>query len=400
MTTRERRVAEQNSIVRELDRTNEHIIIYGASKSGKTELLMKLLKEKAHQGISSFVTDTKGECISYMMDVEDECRYILELWDCCGKHGLPFRTSVSDLGPTLLSRMLELNAVQEGLLRLCFRLEDENGYLLLDLEDLLAVLSYLHRFSDSVPREYGHVSIPSLSAITRRILKLQDDGLAGFFAEPALDLRDLIRWGGQQGQVNVLDCERIIRHKSFYQSAILWMLSALVETLPDGVDGQINYVVCIEMGDQFFIDEYLMDYLLRKGIQLVLVCRSAPAQSFDNTRVVEAVGHSQAIVKRQFRMNEESNLYRKYMTTIDRYSAREMLTERIQAMEHAVLVAERSAAEEAQRAQAAKVAREADQAKRNRFPIVQKVVNSAASTVGREFGRELSRGFMDILKRK
>lgn len=359
---------------------NEHILIHGTTKTGKTEILMRIIQSLSAQNIPSFVTDMKGECISLLMDVEDECRFPIELWDLRGEEGLPLRTSVSDLGPTLLSRMLELNQVQEGLLRLCYRLEDENGYLLLDIEDLRALLSFIQTHPKTVPAAYGQLSMPTLAAITRRIMKLEDEGLAACFGEPALELADLFAWGGAQGQINILNCERIAAHKSYYQALILWLISSLIEELPE--TNQLQFVLGIELMDSFFLDEALLSLLQKRGIILVMVASRAASNLPDCIRVIEAAGRAHPILRRSMRLDEESALYRKYKQEVDRFSAKEMLEARTLALESELLIAEGS------------------QKSKKRFPFVEKIANAAASTVGRELGREFSRGILDILKRK
>lgn len=358
---------------------NEHILIHGSTKSGKTELLMRIVQAMSAQNIPSFVTDLKGECISLLMDVEDECRYPIELWDLRGEEGLPLRTSVSDIGPTLLARMLELNQVQEGLLRLCFRMEDENGYLLLDITDLQALLAFIQAHPTAVPSAYGQVSMPTLAAITRRIMKLEDEGLAACFGEPALDLQDLFASYNGRGKINILNCERIAAHKSYYQAIMLWLLSSLIETLPE--TNQLQFILGIELGDSFFIDEAVLSLLQRRGIILLMVANKAASSLPESVRVIEAAGRAHPILRRSMRLDEESALYRKYKQKVDRFSAKEMLEARTLALESELLIAESSS-------------------KKKRFPFVERIANAAASTVGRELGREFSRGILDILKRK
>lgn len=358
---------------------NEHILIHGTTKSGKTELLMRIVQAMSAQNIPSFVTDLKGECISLLMDVEDECRYPIELWDLRGEEGLPLRTSVSDLGPTLLARMLELNQVQEGLLRLCFRMEDENGYLLLDITDLQALLAFIQAHPSAVPSAYGQVSMPTLAAITRRIMKLEDEGLAACFGEPALDFQDLFASYNSRGKINILNCERIAAHKSYYQAIMLWLLSSLIDTLPE--TNQLQFILGIELKDSFFIDEAVLSLLQKRGIILLMVANKVASNLPETVRVIEAAGRAHPILRRSMRIDEESALYRKYKQEVDRFSAKEMLEARTVALESELLIAESSQ-------------------KKKRFPFVERIANAAASTVGRELGREFSRGILDVLKRK
>jgi len=170
-------------------------------------------------------------------------------WDLYGAKGHPVRASVSELGPTLLARMLELNDTQEGVLQVGFRVADDNGLLLLDLDDLRALLAFLSENAKQVSAQYGLVSPQSIAAIQRAILRLDSGGGAKFFGEPALDLADFMRQEmSGRGIINVLSAEQLILKPRLYATFLLWMLSELFENLPEVGDLPLPKLV-------FFFDE-------------------------------------------------------------------------------------------------------------------------------------------------
>ncbi|SPU43206.1 Ornithine/acetylornithine aminotransferase [Brevundimonas diminuta] len=155
-------------------------------------------------------------------------------WDLYGKKGHPIRATVSDVGPVLLARMLELNDVQEGVLTVAFHVADKEGLLLLDLEDLRALLAYVGENAQTIGREVGNVSPTSIAAIQRALLQLEQQGGKAFFGEPALRLEDMMRTAlDGRGQVNVLDATRLMNSPRLYAAFLLWLLSELFEQLPE-----------------------------------------------------------------------------------------------------------------------------------------------------------------------
>ncbi len=170
-------------------------------------------------------------------------------WDLYGEQGHPVRTTISEMGPLLLSRLLGLNDVQEGVLNVCFRVADENGLLLLDMKDLRSMLTYVADNAASLRTTFGNVSSASVGAIQRRLLTLEDQGGDLLFGEPALDIADLMQTDANgQGVVNVLAADRLIRSRTLYATFLLWLLSELFEQLPEVGDPDKPKLV-------FFFDE-------------------------------------------------------------------------------------------------------------------------------------------------
>lgn len=260
---------------------NRHGLIAGATGTGKTVTLQSLAEQFSRRGVPVFVADVKGDLAGISQPGGDNARVtarVAELdlaaagfsyapcpvtfWDLYGEQGHPLRTTISEMGPLLLGRLLELNEVQEGVLSLCFRVADDNGLLLLDLKDLRAMLGYVADNAGALRATYGNVSAASVGAIQRRLLRLQDEGAEHFFGEPALDLMDLLATDAQgHGIVNVLAAERLIRNRTLYASFLLWLLAELFEQLPEVGDPERPRLV-------FFFDEA---HLLFQGAPRVLI---------------------------------------------------------------------------------------------------------------------------------
>ena len=195
-------------------------------------------------------------------------------WDLLGRQGHPIRTTVSEMGPLLLARLLDLNETQEGVLTVAFRVADDEGLLLLDLKDLRAVLAFLGENRGAVSRTYGNVATSSIGTIQRRLLVLEDQGAAHFFGEPALDLADLMRttYDGR-GFVNVLAADKLMARPRLYATFLLWLLAELFEELPEIGDPDKPVLV-------FFFDEAHLLFdgapkaLLEKVEQVVRLIRS------------------------------------------------------------------------------------------------------------------------------
>ncbi|SJZ68879.1 helicase HerA-like domain-containing protein [Novilysobacter spongiicola] len=230
---------------------NRHGLVAGATGTGKTVTLMTLAEEFSRIGVPVFLADVKGDVAGLAMPGElngklqariDEIGiddYASEgnpvvFWDLYGKLGHPVRATVSEIGPTLLSRMLELNDTQSGVLDIVFRLADDRGLLLLDLGDLRALLNLVAEQRKAVSTEYGLVSAPSIGAIQRALLRLESDGGDAFFGEPALELADLMRTTAEgHGVVNILAADSLVLKPRLYSTFLLWMLSELFEQLPE-----------------------------------------------------------------------------------------------------------------------------------------------------------------------
>ena len=188
--------------------------------------------------------------------------YPIELWDVYGEKGIPVRATVSNLGPLLLSRILNLNEVQSGILQLAFKIADDNQLLLLDFKDLRELIKYVGDNAKSFTTDYGNISAASIGAIQRNLLALDQQGAEKFFGEPMLDINDLIQQNAKgQGKINILECEKLFNAPKLYSIFLLWLLSELFEQLPEVGDIDKPKLV-------FFFDEA---HLLFNGIPKVLL---------------------------------------------------------------------------------------------------------------------------------
>ncbi|PWK85244.1 helicase HerA-like domain-containing protein [Fulvimonas soli] len=246
---------------------NRHGMIAGATGTGKSVSLMVLAEGFSRLGVPCFLADAKGDLAGLAMaagEPGDKLKARLEklkladwkpqanpvvFWDLYGKLGHPVRATVSEMGPTLLGRVLELNDTQQGVLEIVFKVADDQGLLLLDLDDLRALLAFAADNAKDISGRYGLVSPQSIAAIQRAVLKLEQDGAEQFFGEPALDLADLMRQDmSGRGVINVLAADQLILKPRLYSTFLLWLLSELFERLPEVGDLEQPKLV-------FFFDE-------------------------------------------------------------------------------------------------------------------------------------------------
>lgn len=271
--------------------SNRHGLIAGATGTGKTITLKVMAEQFSSIGVPVFLADVKGDLASVaepgvmstkiqeridMLGLEDFSfgSYPTRLWDVFGKLGHPVRTTVSEIGPLLLSRILDLNDTQEGVLSIVFRLADEMELLLIDLKDLRSMLIYVGENAKDITLQYGNVSSQSVGAIQRSLLRLEDQGGNLFFGEPDLDIMDFLAVDSQgKGFINVLAAEQLFNSPTLYSTFLLWMLSELFEKLPEVGDLDKPKMV-------FFFDEahLLFDgapkILMEKIEQVVRLIRS------------------------------------------------------------------------------------------------------------------------------
>jgi len=230
---------------------NRHGLIAGATGTGKTISLMVLAEGFSRMGVPVFLADVKGDVSGLAMagtsneKIEERVRRIgiegysneanpVIFWDIYGRSGHPLRTTISELGPTLLGRILECNDTQEGVLEVVFKLADDQGLLLLDLDDLRALLGFVADKRAEISAEYGLVSAQSVAAIQRALLRLEREGAEHFFGEPALELGDLMRTDlSGRGVISILAADQLILKPQLYSSFLLWLLSELFENLPE-----------------------------------------------------------------------------------------------------------------------------------------------------------------------
>ncbi len=230
---------------------NRHGLIAGATGTGKTITMQILAEEFSNAGVPVFLTDIKGDVGGMAMPgtprggLERRAELIgLEgygyvespviFWDFFGQHGHPVRATIAEVGPLLLSRMLDLTEAQEGVINVAFRISDDEGLPILDLKDLRAILNFLGENQREISMQYGNVTTQSIGAIQRKLLVLENQGAASFFSEPALELADFMRVAPDgRGYVSILHAERLMRSPQLYATFLLWLLSQLFEELPE-----------------------------------------------------------------------------------------------------------------------------------------------------------------------
>ncbi len=253
-----------------LDQANRHGLIAGATGTGKTVTLQGLAESFSAAGVPVFVADVKGDLAGISMagspqfknadKLESRARELgmddyayadnaAVFWDLYGEQGFPIRTTISEMGPLLLSRLLDLNDTQEGVLNIIFRYADDNGLLLLDLGDLQAMLAYAYENASELSGSYGNVTRPSVGAIQRQLLSFESQGADLFFGEPALEIDDFLKVDDRgRGMINVLAADKLMRGPKLYATFLLWLLSELFESLPEVGDPDKPRLV-------FFFDE-------------------------------------------------------------------------------------------------------------------------------------------------
>jgi uncharacterized protein len=244
---------------------NRHGLVTGATGTGKTVSLQVMAEGFARAGVPVFAADIKGDLsgISEVGEPKDIIvkragemglsfqpdRFSTIFWDVFGEQGHPVRATVSEMGPLLLSRMMDLNDVQEGVLNIAFKVADEQGLLLLDMKNLRAILSFIAEHANELTTQYGNVSKQTVGTIQRQLLVLENQGGARFFGEPALALKDFMRTDSDgRGMVNILVADKLMQSPQLYATFLLWMLSELFEQLPEAGDPPKPKLV-------FFFDE-------------------------------------------------------------------------------------------------------------------------------------------------
>ena len=272
---------------------NRHGLIAGATGTGKTITLKVMAESFSDMGVPVFLADVKGDLAGMCrpgLD-SDGMRKRIEkfgladknfaykayptcFWDIYGEAGHSVRATISEMGPLLLSRLLDLNDTQAGVLTIVFRIADDRGLLLLDLKDLRAMLTYVANNAKSYMLDYGNIAPQSVGSIQRALLALEDEGGDLFFGEPSLDITDWMRTDASgHGFINILHCVKLFQHPSLYSTFLLWMLSRLYDTLPECGD-------CDKPKMVFFFDEAHLLFndapkaLLQKIEQVVRLIRS------------------------------------------------------------------------------------------------------------------------------
>ena len=485
---------------------NRHGLIAGATGTGKTVTLKVLAESFSDMGVPVFLADIKGD-LSGMCGVGEPNKHILRsiesmgitgfdytayptrFFDVYGKQGHSVRTTISDMGPELLSRLLNLNDTQSGILRIVFRIADDKQLLLIDLKDLRSMVQYVGDNAKEFKLTYGNISSQSVGAIQRSLLALEDEGGDIFFGEPALDIADWIDWAEDgRGVMNILECQELFQHPLLYATFLLWMLSELYELLPEAGDlDKPKLAFFFDEAHLLFNDapkalvekvEQVVRLIRSKGVSVWFITQNpsdlpdsvlgqignrvqhalraytpndqkalrAAARSFrandafDTEEALQALGVGEALVSVLDEKGvpsivdkagilpprssmkaagdaaiqasvDASPLKEKYTQTVDRRSAYEELEEdRTEAAEEAAEAArleaeekERAAKEKARRTSSSTRSRTTSSRKttttRKRQTALEKTINSAANTIGREIGKQVIRGLFGTLKR-
>ncbi len=269
---------------------NRHGLIAGATGTGKTVTLQVMAETFCQAGVPCFMADMKGD-LSGISQVGKLSGFIekrmpefgienpefqscpVRFFDVFGEQGHPMRATISQMGPQLLSRLMQLNETQDGVLNIVFRIADERGLLLIDLKDLRSMLDWVSQHSKEYTTKYGNISTPTIGAIQRALLQLENQGADKFFGEPAFDIYDLMQTEGGKGVMNVLAADKLMMQPKLYSTFLLWLLSELYSTLPEVGDQPLPKLV-------FFFDEAHMLFdgtskaLLDKIEQVIRLIRS------------------------------------------------------------------------------------------------------------------------------
>ena len=274
-----------------LNKVNRHGLISGATGTGKTVTLKVLTEGLSDAGVPTILADVKGDLANISMsgEMNDKLQdrlnelgisnfefknYPVSMWDIYGEKGIPLRVTVSEMGPLMLSKILDLNDTQMGVLNIIFKVADSEGLLLIDLKDLKQVINYVNDNRDEVSKNYGNVATQSLSAISRKLLFIEDAGGDLFFGEPAIDTNDLVRTDATgKGLVNILNANKLISNPLLYSMLLLYLLSEIYENFPEVGDLDKPKLV-------FFFDEAHLLFnntpsiLKDKIVQVVRLVRS------------------------------------------------------------------------------------------------------------------------------
>ena len=269
---------------------NRHGLIAGATGTGKTVTLQVMAETFCQAGVPCFMADMKGD-LSGISQVGKLSGFIekrmpefgienpefqscpVRFFDVFGEQGHPMRATISQMGPQLLSRLMQLNETQDGVLNIVFRIADERGLLLIDLKDLRSMLDWVSQHSKEYTTKYGNISTPTIGAIQRALLQLENQGADKFFGEPSFDINDLMQTEGGKGVMNVLAADKLMMQPKLYSTFLLWLLSELYSTLPEVGDQPLPKLV-------FFFDEAHMLFdgtskaLLDKIEQVIRLIRS------------------------------------------------------------------------------------------------------------------------------
>jgi len=443
--------------------TTRHGLIAGATGTGKTVTLQTLAEQFSLRGVPVFLADVKGDLAGLATaggghpKIEERVRLLgmadyapkgfpVVFWDVFGEQGHPARTTISEMGPLLMSRLLDLNEVQSGVLTLAYRVADDEGLLLLDLKDLRSMLRHVGDHASEYRLEYGNVSEASVGAIQRKLLAIEEQGAEELLGEPGLNLHDLLQSEADgRGKINILASDQLFRSPQVYATFLLWLLAELFEQLPEAGDlPQPKLVFFFDEAHLLFEDapkalvdkiELVVRLIRSKGVAVFFVTQNPldlppkilsqlgnravaetfrPNETLDVEAALKELSVGEAIVSfldrkgvpgkaerafirppmsligglsRQERLQivESSALYGQYERVVDRESAHELLLERTEQ--------ERRSREEAEESKR----RLKEKPVRSRESLYEAMAKSAVRSVGSALGRRIVRGVLGSL---
>lgn len=283
--------AGDRPLILPLNRANRHGLIAGATGTGKTVTLRVIAEQLSDAGVPSFMADVKGDLAGLAQPGQDNPKirervqklgldgfafqpYPVVFWDLFGQQGHPIRATVSEMGPVLLARMLELNDTQSGVLSLAFKVADDNGLLLIDLKDLRSLLTFIAEHAKELTVQYGNVAAQTVGAIQRALLALETQGGIDFFGEPQLELADFMRKDGRgRGAINILAADKLMMKPRLYATFLLWLLAELFEQLPE--EGDLDKPkLCFFFDEAHLLFTDAPQALLERVEQMVRLIRS------------------------------------------------------------------------------------------------------------------------------
>jgi DNA helicase HerA-like ATPase len=424
-----------------LKMANRHGLIAGATGTGKTVSLQTLAEQFSKKGVPVFLVDVKGDLSGLSCagkahkKITERLDYIgiethafganpVVFWDVFCKQGQPIRTTVSEIGPLLLSNLLELNETQSGIIYACFKIADAEGMLLLDLDDLVSMLTYMGDHAKELKAEYGNISSSSIGAIQRRLMVMESQGFAEFLGEPALDIKDLMQCDmSGNGFINIFDvCELVNKSPKLYAISLLWLLSEVFETLPDAGDlekpkfvmffdeahllfdgaskelvekiEQVERLIRSKSVGIYFISQSPLDIPEDIAGQLGMKIQHAlRAFTPKDKKTLMSPPTSRIGAAKQDERNAQmsrSPTRSKYNVSVNRESAHEMLAERaIKAQQKADSEAENQAVEKSKPKSAQKSSK--------RQSVGESFMKSISRAIGSQVGRQLVRGILGSL---
>jgi len=483
-------IAGEKEIYLNAGKANRHGLITGATGTGKTVTLQNLAETFSSMGVPVFAADIKGDLSgvaakggnkeSVTKRVESYGLFDkgfvfqgfpVQFWDVFGEQGVPVRATVSDMGATLFSRLLELNDTQSGVLSIIFQIAQDESLELIDLKDLRKIVEYIGNNNNAFTTKYGNISTASVGAIQRGLLQLEQDGAAAFFGEPSFNLDDLFQTAGSRGVINILAADKLMNSPKVYSMFLLWLMTKIYETLPEiGDPDKPRLVFFFDEAHLLFNDapkpllekiEQVVRLIRSKGVGIYFVSQSpadipdtvlaqlgnriqhalraytpkdqkavkVAAQSFranpafDTEKVISELGTGEALVsfldekgvpqpvERAFILPPEgqigpitpeerksmvsgSLLYRHYAEAIDRESAYEKLTEKLNAIQMEKDTAVRAKIDEKAKKEQEKIKKAEEKADQQATRQRNKMIGSFASAILVPLGRQLIRSFM------